>query len=164
MRKKTIIIFIVLFAPLIFSLSKAYPFSIVKGKIPPKIYRVSSADYLKASVFVGMTTRDFESATGKNLNFFQRVYFKMVQHQIKRQLRKSNNPDLLITQYYDPAKEKFKFDPLWFILGAFIGPFGVLAAYESRERRGGPTRKNKLRSVWLGFALFFIWFGYFFVF
>lgn len=123
---------------------------------------VPAADYLKASVFVTLSPRQFTEITGKKLNLPQRIYFKIVQRKLRREL--VSNPDLSITQYYDPQKEKFKFDALWFVIATFIGPLGVLLAYTSHMRKGGPTRKNRITSAWLGFILFVLWFGFTFVF
>lgn len=90
------------------------------------------------------------------------MYFKIIQRRLRNELKK--NPDLLITSYYDSQKTKFKFDALWFVLAAFVGPLAVLVAYTSKLRKGGPTKKDRITSAWLGFAFFVLWFGYLFVF
>ena len=51
-----------------------------------------------------------------------------------------------------------------FVITAFIGPLGLLVAYTSKQRKGGPNRKDKITSAWLGFAFFVLWFGLIFVF
>ncbi len=119
-------------------------------------------DYLRAAVFVKLSAKEFGTLTGKKLNLPQRIYFKIVQRRLKHELKE--NPDLLITQYYDPKKVKFKFDALWFVIASFIGPLGLLLAYTSKQRKGGPTRKNKITSAWLGFIFFVFWFGFAFLF
>lgn len=139
-----------------------FSFSIAKPIISENHIFPASIDYLRASVFVKLSAKEFEKITGKKLNLPQRIYFKIVQRKLKHELRK--NPDLLITKYYEPQKAKIKFDALWFVIAAFIGPLGVLAAYTSKLRKGGPTRKNKITSAWLGFALFILWFGFLFLF
>ena len=139
-----------------FAISVARPINAGNNVIAPK------ADYLKASVFVQLSPRQFTELTGKKLNFPQRIYFKIIQRRLNRELK--SNPDLSITQYYDPQKEKFKFDALWFVIATFIGPLGVLLAYTSKLRKGGPTRKNRITSAWLGFILFVLWFGFSFLF
>lgn len=125
---------------------------------------ISSAgnDYLRAAVFVKLSAKEFGTLTGKKLNLPQRIYFKIVQRRLKHELKE--NPDLLITHYYDPKKAKFKFDALWFVIAGFIGPLGLVLAYTSKQRKGGPTRKNKITSAWLGFILFVFWFGFSFLF
>jgi len=44
----------------------------------------------------------FTPATSKELSFFQKKYFKIMQFLIKRDLKQ--NPDLSINKYYDPKK------------------------------------------------------------
>ncbi len=147
-----------LFLILIISLN-GYSVSII---MPAEHVSPSNSEYLRASVFVKLSAKEFGVITGRKLNLPQRIYFKVIQRRLKRELR--NNPDLLITDYYDPAKEKFKFDVLWFVIASMIGPLGIIAAYTSPLRKGGPTKINKLRSAWLGFGLFLIWFGALFLF
>ena len=91
--------------------------------------------------------------TGKKLNLFQKIYFRIVQRQMKRDLKK--NPDLLITDYFDPKKVKFKFDFLWFVIAAIIGPIGVLLAYTSHQtpKRDLTPKKDRITSAWLGFPI-----------
>lgn len=138
----------------------SFSFSFV---IPPHKVEIKSPDYLKGSVFVNLTAREFALASGKKLDFFQKIYFKALQHRIKHDLKK--NPDLIITDYFDPAAKKFRFDALWFVIAAFIGPLGVLFAYTSPLRKGSrTTKKERIKSAWLGFAFFVIWFGFAFIF
>lgn len=120
--------------------------------------------YMKASVFVTMSAREFAAATGKKLNFFEKIYFKVIQRKVKRDLQK--NPGLMISDYFDPKKEKFKFDLLWFIIASIIGPLGVLLVYTSHQpqKKELTTRKDKITSAWLGFLFWIIWFGLLFIF
>ena len=140
----------------------SFSFSFLKINQSAAKTNITTPDYLKASSFVHMSARQFEAASGTKLNFFEKIYFKVVQHKVRRDLR--INPDLLITDYYDQKKDKFKISVLWFVIGVFIGPFGVIAAYTSRQSKGEVSKKNKIISVWLGFLAFIIWFGYFFLF
>jgi len=137
-------------------------FSLSIVKISAHEREVKSPDYLKASVFVNLTANEFAIATGKKLNLIDKIYFKIIQHKIRKDLKK--NPDLLITDYFDQKKGKFKFNALWFIIAAFIGPLGVLLAYFSHQQKNGPLRKDRINSAWLGFVFFIIWFGLVFVF
>jgi len=120
------------------------------------------ASYLRGEVFVNLSVREFESAAGTRLGWLQRMYFHAVQHRVKRALR--SDPTLLITPYYDTAAKKFKFNALWFVIGAVIGPLGVLLAYVSHPQKNGPNKKDRTSSAWLGFAFWILWFGYIFIF
>lgn len=140
-----------------------FSFSIMRPSEADNKTEIKNPDYLKASVFVNMSAREFAEATGKKFNFFQKIYFKVIQRQIKRDLKK--NPDLLISDYFDPKKDKFKFDLLWFVIASIIGPIGVLLAYTHKQQKKDLTkRKDKITSAWLGFAFWILWFGWLFIF
>ncbi|MEO6136765.1 MAG: hypothetical protein ABIP35_16540 [Ginsengibacter sp.] len=116
----------------------------------------ASPAYQNASMFVKLSAKEFEKARGEKLNFMEKLYFKTVQRKLKRELKQ--DPDVTISQYYDVKKEKFKLDSLWFVIGAIIGPLGILFAFTSKQKR------NFRISAALGSILFFIWFGYLFLF
>ncbi|MCO6496446.1 MAG: hypothetical protein J5I50_02165 [Chitinophagaceae bacterium] len=112
-------------------------------------------EYLKVENFVKMTPKEFEAASGKKLNFIQKLYFKKLQ----RKLSKADiTTDGTLNEYYDQEKAKFKLDLLWFVLGAFVGPFAILFAYTSKQP------KMKKKSALLGMLVFIIWFGELFLF
>ena len=73
---------------------------------PPSSENVNSNltknDYLKASVFVKLSVKKFAILIRQKLNFLQKLYFKILQRHIKRDLKK--NPDILINNYFDPHK------------------------------------------------------------
>lgn len=139
-----------------------FPVSIVPQATSENYISPGGNDYLRAAVFVKLSAKQFGTLTGKKLNLPQRIYFKIVQRKLSHELKE--NPDLLITRYYDPKKAKFKFDALWFVIAGFIGPLGLLLAYTTKQRKGGPTRKNKITSAWIGFIIFVLWFGFSFLF
>lgn len=149
---------------IIFSSQNSFSFSVVRISANKSMPAIKDPGYLKASVFVNLSAKEFTAITGKKLNFFQKIYFKIIQRQIKRDLKK--NPDLLINDYFDPKKVKFKLDLLWFVIAAIIGPFGILLVYTShqKQKKETTTRKDKIRSAWLGFIFFVIWFGLLFLF
>lgn len=47
---------------------------------------VTQSDYLKASVFIHLSAKEFASVTGQKLNFLQRLYFKSVQRKLKTEV------------------------------------------------------------------------------
>ncbi len=136
--RKGILRYTVLLTLILFSYN-GFSFSIVKPATSRNHLSPAHIEYLRASFFVKLSAKEFEGITGKKLNLPQRIYFKIIQLKLKHELKK--NPDLLITDYYDPAKAKFKFDFLWFVIGGFIGPLGVLLAYTYKQRKGGPAKK-----------------------
>ncbi len=134
-----------------YAASYIFPKSVV-----PENITLNKSDYLKASVFIKLSPKEFASITGQHLNFLQKLYFKSVQRKLSREVKK--NPDLLITEYYDQKKAKFKIDPLWFVVGTILGPLGILFSFTSKQP------KDKRKSAAIGCILFIIWFGFLFVF
>ncbi len=135
--------------------SNAASFILPKSTTPENQIN-NKSDYLRASVFVKLSTKEFTDLTGTKLNLFQKIYFKSIQRKLTRELKK--NPDFLITQYYDQKKGKFKLDPLWFVIGVILGPIGILFSYTNKQP------KDKRKSALIGFIVFLIWFGFLFVF
>ncbi len=160
MNKKILWSSVIIVFLIFLSCQNVFSFSIIRTSANKT--ETKNPAYLKASVFVNMSSREFTDVTGRRLNFFQKIYFKVIQRQIKRDLKK--NPDLLITDYFDQKKSKFKFDILWFTIAGIIGPLGVLLAYTSHPKKVATTRKDRINSAWLGFLFFILWFGFLFVF
>ena len=117
---------------------------------------VSPNNTIRADVFVTLTVKDFTRITGQRLTLVEKLFFKATQQKLKRELKR--NPELLVTDYFDPVKKKFKLDSLWFILGVMIGPLALLFAWTSKRN------KVSQKSAFLGFLVFVLWFGFFFVF
>lgn len=116
----------------------------------------SHAAYEKASVFVTLTSKEFEKARGQKLTLLEKLYFKTSQRKLRKELK--NDPALTIDTYYDVKTAKFKLDGLWFLLGAMIGPLAILFSFTSKQK------KNFRKSAALGTIVFLIWFGYLFLF
>jgi hypothetical protein len=118
--------------------------------------------YLKASEFVKLSVSEFSKLTGKNLNWFQRLSFRITKLRLKHDLKK--NPDLKITDYDNHAEKDRSFNFLWFILGlaipiiglatgsfllfAFVAIAPIVLAYAAKQ-----DRRSKIKSVWMGFGL-----------
>jgi len=162
MTKKATSHFIVIALVMILFTQSGYAFAIVRPLHQEAVAVNPTSDFLKASVFITLSPQEFAAASGAKLNLFQKGVFKLIQRQLRRELVK--NPDLLITDYYDQKTKKFKLDPLWFVIGAFIGPIGVLLSYYSHKQKKGSSKKDRTTSAWLGFGLFVIWFGLIFIF
>ncbi len=119
-------------------------------------------NYFKASEFVKLSAKDFSQLTGKKLNVFQRLSFRLAKLKMKHDLKK--NPDLLITDYTKgPYNNNKRFSFLWFILGIAGVVVGlmttvlftfllcafapVIIAYATKQDRGS------IKSVWIGFGV-----------
>ncbi len=128
----------------------------IYASVPVKKSKAEIPDYLKVENFVRYNISQFEKLAGKKLGLVQRIYFKKLQRKLaKTEYTSSDN----LLPYYDVQKQKFKLDPLWFVLGTIIGPFAVLFSYTTQKQS-----KSKHLSAWIGFGLFIIWFGWIFLF
>lgn len=119
------------------------PHTVITSKI--------SVDQLLVRDIVNMDAKQFSAATGHQLNLFQKIYFKLLKGKLRTAVKQ--HPDLLLNKYYAPQKGKFKLDGLWFIIGAIIGPLGILFAFTSKQP------KSKRISAVLGTVVFILWFG-----
>lgn len=135
---------------------------IVPGITKSNTTIAANVKYFKASEFVKLSAKDFSQLTGKRLNVFQRMSFKIVKLKMKHDLKK--NPNLLITDYTKaPYHSDSRFSFLWFILGVagvilglmmpvlplfFVLAFAPVAiAYATRQDKGS------INSVWIGFGV-----------
>ncbi|MDB5223478.1 MAG: hypothetical protein JWN83_2145 [Chitinophagaceae bacterium] len=127
----------------------AYGFSVIKPVANTELpSTLVSSKYLNASEFVKLSVKEFSDLTGKKLNFFQRMSFKVTKMRMKHDLKK--NPGLKITDYID-GDGSFRVDILWLFLGLILGPIGVLIAYLTKQE------SYKITSAWIGFgALVFV--------
>lgn len=116
---------------------------------------INSGDILRADVYVTLSVKEFSRISGQKLTLLEKLFFKASQQKLKKGLKR--NPDLLVTEYFDPVKKKFKLDTLWFVLGFMIGPLALLFAWTSKRN------KTSRKSAFLGFLVFVLWFGFLFV-
>ncbi len=87
---------------MLFFCQGSFSFSIVRLPADENKTEIKNPDYLKASVFVNLSAKEFAAVTGRKLNLIDRIYFRVIQRQIKKDLKR--NPDLLINDYFDPKK------------------------------------------------------------
>lgn len=123
----------------------AYGFSVIKH-VNDASPSAAAFKYLKVSDFVKLSAKEFSDLTGKKMNFFERLSFKVTKMRMKHDLKK--NPDLKITDYMKPNSTTFQIDILWLLLGVLLGPIGVLIAYVTKQEQ------YKLTSSWIGFGIF----------
>lgn len=74
--------------------------------------------------FVNMSAKDVAKATGEKLSFKEKVALKLVQRQVKRQMKKGERVDLPTS--YEKAAPSINIGG--FILGFLLGLIGVLIA------------------------------------
>lgn len=156
--KKITFLLIAVFSTYAFSgVNTATAFSIIKPVADKEVpATVNNLKYLQVSEFVNLSVKEYSELTGKKLSFLQKVSFKATKMKMKRDLKK--NPDLKITDYVDADGGTFRLDALWLIIGILLGPIGVLIAYVTKQE------KYRITSSWIGFGIWLLLGGVFFIF
>ncbi len=88
-----------------------------------------------------MTVKEYETFTGKKMNFFERLSFKAYKRKLAARAAKS---------YYDDDTEGFNFGG--FTAGFLLGGIGVLLTYQFSGDR------NKRKWSWIGWGSWIILF------
>jgi hypothetical protein len=124
----------------------------------PAVSAIKTPDPLSlitARQFISLSPKKFEELTGKKMNLVKRIEFKMLQHKVKKMVRKGE----VITM----ADVKKEFDDLssmnvlGFLLGLILGPVGVVIALILKET--GDVSSDVVRwslyglLVWLAIVL-----------
>ncbi len=90
--------------------------------------------------FVGLTTKDYEKAYGKKLNFIEKAAFKISQKRAKKMLKvyaSGNEPTTLL---------KIS----WLLKGLLFGPIALLVGYLFLK----DEERELIKWIWYGFAGF----------
>ena len=93
-----------------------------------------------------------QQLTGRKMNFFERMSFKITQRKLKRNIREDGTIDnKRITRFVSKGGETgFHFGG--FALGFFLGISGVVIAYFLDD----DYKKNRIKWAWIGFGLSFV--------
>ena len=96
-----------------------------------------------------ISIKDFQTITGKKLNFIERFGFKITQKKLRNSI---NSNGALNTKKFERFASNdgsgFNFSLGGFALGLFLGPLGVLIAYG--ENKG---KDHKRLWAWIGCAI-----------
>jgi hypothetical protein len=103
---------------------------------------------MDAKTFLMLTPAKVKEVTGKKMNLGQKISLKLVQHQLKKQLRKGENPNMEELS----KRAASGIDPLWLILGLLLGLIGVIIALITKK---GPD-DNRVRSSLIGWLIWIV--------
>jgi len=95
--------------------------------------------------FSKLTVADYEKLTGKKLNIFQRLSFRMTKHRVNNMLK----------AYYDGDGPTTLQKISWLIKGLILGPIALILGYIFLR---GDDREL-IKWIWFGFAGFAIIIG-----
>jgi hypothetical protein len=122
-----------------------------RTKKASEVYITVGSSGQQISLFDLSTIRvkDFENLTGRKLNFFDRIGFKIAQ----RKLRKSINTDGTINnrkldKLFEQGDYSQGFHLGGFALGFLLGIIGIIIAYLINDDK----KRNRVKWAWIGFA------------
>ena len=157
MKPKMFVLSLGILALLTFNTAKASTTLIVISKpaTATTIKTPNPLSLISAKEFLTLTPQKFQQLTGKRMNLVQRLEFKMLQHKVKKMVRRGE----VVTM----ADVQKKFDDigsmnvLGFLLGLVLGPVGVVIALILKETGdvGSDVVKWSLYGllVWLAIVL-----------
>ncbi len=106
-------------------------------------------EVLQMRHFAKLTIPDYEKLTGKKLNIFQRLSFRLTKHRINNMLKAYDYGDGPTTL------EKIS----WFIKGLILGPIALILGYIFLHDQD----RALIKWIWFGFAGFVIIIGVIFL-
>jgi hypothetical protein len=119
-------------ALLAFDTAKAFTaLTVIAPTTKPPIKDPNPLSMITAKQFISLTPQKFQELSGKKLNIIQKVQLKIMQHKVRKMVRKGE----VVTM----ADVQKKFDDLGsmnvlgFLLGLILGPIGVIIALILKE-------------------------------
>jgi len=86
---------------------------------------------ITAQQFLGLTTEKFQELTGKRMSLVQKIEFKMLQHRVKKLVKKGEVVTMAdVQKKYDDLSTM---NVLGLLLGLVLGPVGVVIALILKE-------------------------------
>ena len=132
MKPKLYVLLVGAIALLTFNTANAFTSLIVVSKPDAtSIKGPNPLSLITAKQFLTLTPQKFQELTGKKMNLVQKIEFKMLQHKVKKMVKKGE----VVTM----ADVQKKFDDmgtmnvLGFLLGLVLGPIGVIIALILKE-------------------------------
>jgi hypothetical protein len=128
-------------------ISKPVPSSTIKDPNPLSL--------MTAKQFLTLTPQKYQDLTGKKLNLVQKVEFKMVQHKVKKMVRRGEV--VTMSDVQKKFEDMSSMNVLGFLLGLILGPVGVIIALILKETGdvGADTVRWSLYGllIWLAIVL-----------
>jgi hypothetical protein len=124
----------------------------------PKIKDPNPLSLITAKQFLNLTPQKFQELTGKKLNIFQKAQLKMMQHKVKKMVKKGEVVTMADVQ--KKLEDMGSMNVLGFLLGLILGPVGVIIVLILKET--GDVGPDALRwslyglLIWLAIVLLII--------
>ena len=133
MKPKMYALLIGTLALLTFNAAKAYTTLVVLPK-PATLATIKNPNPLSlisAKQFLTLTPQKFQEITGKKMNLVQRLEFRMLQHKVRKMVKRGEVVSMADVQ--KKFQDVGSMNVLGFLLGLVLGPVGVVIALILKE-------------------------------
>jgi hypothetical protein len=145
-------------AVLTFNNAKAFTSLVVAPSAPIVIKEPNSnaLSMMSAKQFLALTPQKYKEMTGKKMTLVQKVELKVLQHRVKKMVKKGEVVSMADVQkkFYEMGE----MDLLGFLLGLILGPIGVIIALILKETGdvGPDTVRWSLYGLLIWLAIVFL--------
>ncbi len=120
-------------AVLTFNTANAFASLVVAPSTPVIIKepKPNALSLISAKQFLDLTPQKYQELTGKKMNLVQKVQLKVLQHKVKKMVKKGEVVTMAdVQKKFDDVGSM---DLLGFLLGLILGPIGVIIALILKE-------------------------------
>jgi hypothetical protein len=116
-----------------FTIANASPLLVVPVKSGSSVIKTETdpLSLITAKQFLSLTPKKYQELTGKKMNLFQKIEFKMLQHKVKGMVKRGEV--VTMADVKDRVDELSSMNVLGFLLGLVLGPVGVVIALILKE-------------------------------
>ena len=145
-------------AVLTFNTASAFTSLVVAPSTPVIIKepKPNALSLISAKQFLDLTPQKYQELTGKKMNLVQKVQLKVLQHKVKKMVKKGEVVTMADVQ--KKFDDMGSMDLLGFLLGLILGPIGVIIALILKETGdvGPDTVRWSLYGLLIWLAIVFL--------
>jgi len=145
-------------AVLTFNTANAFTSLVVATSAPVILEdpKPNALSMISAKQFLALTPQTYKELTGKKMNLTQKVELKVLQHKVKRMVKKGEVVTMADVQ--KKFDDMGSMDLLGFLLGLILGPIGVIIALILKETGdvGPDTVRWSLYGLLIWLAIVFL--------
>jgi hypothetical protein len=145
-------------AVLTFNTASAFTSLVVAPPTPVIIKepKPNALSLISAKQFLDLTPQKYQELTGKKMNLVQKVQLKVLQHKVKKMVKKGEVVTMADVQ--KKFDDMGSMDLLGFLLGLILGPIGVIIALILKETGdvGPDTVRWSLYGLLIWLAIVFL--------